>query len=251
MRKITGVLIIILLSLSCSVQRRTSGSVMAGPEREISVKILKNNNICTKDFFVRKAEIVIRGEGGKQKFLGTFKYKSKGELLLSLRTTTGIEIARIFVNTDSVFINDRINKKLLYGSTGNLTSKYGFGKTVLPVLFGDFIDAGIELEDEIRCSGNKALMDGWAGINRIRYEIDCRQTKVGKATLYEPDGKNNVDVIFSDFTVNESYMYARKILVEDNMKNWVIEIKINSIEILSGEDLEFIPGRNYERILLR
>ena len=57
------------------------------------------------------------------------------KFLISIKSHTGIEVARIFLTGDSIMINDRINKKLYYGSTSYLKNKYGLTTAVFPVIW--------------------------------------------------------------------------------------------------------------------
>ena len=71
--------------------------------------------------------------------------------LVSIKSNTGIEIARIYLTEDSVMLNDRLNKKLYYGSASDLKKKYGLTTAILPVIIGDYVNDGKSDEESQNC----------------------------------------------------------------------------------------------------
>ena len=118
MSKIKIILLISLLASACSVSRRN----VVVYEESVGDKLslfdrTREKNITETDFNIRKAEIEIKNNDQKQKLLANLKYKNPGTYLLSIRGKTGIEAARVYITKDTILINDRINKRLFYGST--------------------------------------------------------------------------------------------------------------------------------------
>ena len=77
----------------------------------------KNQNITNNGFFIQKAEIEIVTGEGKEKYLASIKFEKPDKYLISVKSRTGIEGARIYISNDSILVNDRINKKLYSGNT--------------------------------------------------------------------------------------------------------------------------------------
>ena len=107
MRKALILITLILLS-GCAVKRIASDSTqstvpLTGPQLIDSV--LKRN-ISEDGYFIEKAEIQIITNGKNEKFLVTARFQKPDKFLASIRNTTGIEGAWIYITRDSVFVND-------------------------------------------------------------------------------------------------------------------------------------------------
>ena len=67
------------------------------------------------------------------------KFEYPDKYLISIKSRTGIEGARIYISEDTILFNDRINKKMYYGSSLYLKRKYGLTTNFLPLIFGDIV----------------------------------------------------------------------------------------------------------------
>ena len=109
---------------------------------------IENQNLTKRNFFIQKAEIEILSEEENQKLIASIKFIYPDQYLISLKSKTGIEAARIFITDDTVLINDRINRKLYFGKPAQLKNKYGISPAVLPVVLGDFIKGNSKLDEQ-------------------------------------------------------------------------------------------------------
>ena len=118
MRKNALILLLIYCITGCSVVKRETNTDFLSEENQTnSYEQIRALNITNKDFNIIKAEIDISTDNEKQKLLGSIKYKTPETYLISIRNKSGIEAARILITSDTIMINDRINKKLYYGNT--------------------------------------------------------------------------------------------------------------------------------------
>ena len=104
------------------------------------MKVLLNQNLTARSFFIEKAEFKISSGDGEKSGIGTVKFQMPDKFLISIKSKAGIEVARIFLTGDSIFINDRFNKKLYYGSTSYLKSKYGYYNIIIASILGDYVN---------------------------------------------------------------------------------------------------------------
>ncbi len=147
-------------------------------------------------------------------------------------------------------VNDRINKKLYYGSTNYLNKKYGITTEMLPIILGDFI-TNIEDGEINECEKNKAYVDDRIKGKEIKYTVDCNKMKVINLTVYDEITQTNININFRNFNKRDEYTIARNISLKADNKNERIEINIEKLEIGLKNDIIFIPGKKYEKILLR
>jgi len=253
--KIGFIAVLTLLALTgCSVVRRGAGTNTLAGEltmSSFSPESVRELNITNNNFYIQKAEIEIFNNGEREKLLGSVKYINKEEYLVSVRSRSGIEAARIYVSKDTILINDRINRKLYYGSTGYLERKYGITITFLPMIFGDFRDENKILEGEIKCTEGRAGIEYEAGNNKMYFIIDCKILKIIAINIGNKDNKDGIVLTFKDFIKNNGVKYPERIEVVDNINRTEIKVYIERIEIPFTGTIEFIPGKNYEMVKLQ
>jgi hypothetical protein len=207
-------------------------------------------NITNSDFNITKAEIEIANDTEKQKMICNMKYKKSGIYLISLRNQAGIEAARIFITKDTLLINDRINKRIYYGEPNYLLDKYGITTTILPVVLGDFIsDTGGDKVAE--CDNGKTVIIEKTGVKELEYTIDCRKKKVTEIKAFSFETKKGILIRFEKFNELEESTMPKSITITDNKEETRISIIIEKIEKGPEGDITFIPGKNYEAVLLK
>jgi Domain of unknown function (DUF4292) len=243
----------VILSTGCSVVRN-GGKRNTGLSKEIITERLfesiKKQNITTNNFFIQKAEVKISTQKESKKVLASLKFEKPDKYLISIKSNTGIEAARIFISDDTILINDRINKKQYYGSPQYLNTKYGISPSVLPVILGDYINDNLSDNSQTKCSDGKLNSEGIISGIRIKYIIDCKK---GKSILTIPENKLNnegIQIQYSDFLKNGDVITPGKIVIKDFKRITTIEITIKKIESPWKGNIEFIPGNKYEVIRL-
>lgn len=250
MRKRTIILFCFLVC-SCTVTKKIVSTETT--DQEVQLKFMqqvKALNITNSDFSITKAEIEIANDMEKQKMICNLKYKKPGIYLISIKNKTGIEAARIFIKEDTIIINDRMNKKLYYGKPNYLFDKYGITTTILPVILGDFI-SDIEDNEEPECENGKTIIRKKEGIKELNYTIDCRKKKVTEIRALNIETKKEIIIEFERFIVLKESTIPKNIIINDNTNETRININIEKIEKGLENDIKFIPGKNYETILLK
>jgi hypothetical protein len=247
------VVIIIVVGISffgCSVLK-TKENITLNEGKATNAEEIASYNISTINFAFARIEISVEGSGKKQKLLGNLRYISSGKYLISLRNNTGIEGVRIYIDKDTILANDRINRKTYYGSSSHLYEKYGISPEYLPVLIGDLIIDEVNKKKNIKCKGGSTEISGLIGLNEIYYVADCSKRKVVKAEFGRESNKYPVDIKFWNFRKIGNKVYPVNILVDDLSNKNKIAIEIKKAEIYNGAEINFIPGNNYELILLQ
>ena len=252
MQKITGILFIAVFLSGCSVSRKSSvvntEEVAAG---KISEKSIVERNMTNGNFYIQKAEIEVYNEGETVNFLATLKYQKEGRYLISIRTRSGVEVVRILLANDTLMANDRINKKLYHGSTLYLESKYGISFITLPIILGDYICDNSIGESVLNCNNGKAEINNSGGKRRIDYLVNCRVKKVERAKFNSETGEGKLEVRFGSFTRSGNYLYPETCQITDAESKSEIKIEIRKIEFGTDDNLKFVPGTNYEKIILK
>lgn len=237
----------------CSTVRKVTetGTVSnMGKYNSMTDRIL-SLNMTGNNFNIVKAEIEILNNNKKQELIASMKYRKEGNYLVTLKNRTGIEAARIYITKDTIMINDRFSKKLYCGSNIYLIKKYGIETNALPLVFGDYIDELKEVEKIRDCENGISEIQGYLNQKEIWYYLDCNKAKVLSVTISEKKGSAEMNIQFSNFRSIGEMVFPGKINIEDIASETKVQINIISIDYYKEEPIEFIPGKNYERIILR
>ncbi len=211
---------------------------------------IKNRNITKNSFFVQKADIDISAPSGKEKVIANIRYEYPDKYLISIKSRTGIEAARIFSSHDTILVNDRINRKLYYGSNLDLKNRYGITNSVLPLILGDFLIDSLSDFNKLKCLNGKLNSDYIVDGIVIKYIVDCNKYK----TILI-DTKNSVDgrmieLSFHEFRKTRDVVFAGRIEFKDLHSMTTISIRIKKIEYPWAGNIKFIPGNKYELMRL-
>jgi len=210
-----------------------------------------SRNLTINDFNIVKANVEVTNNGEKQKLIASIKYRKIGNYLVTIRNRTGIEAARALVTTDTVLINDRIYRRLYCGSNDYLLKKYGVSADLLPLVFGDYLGGLTEVEVIKDCRNGISEIQGYHLNKELWYSVDCKRAKVTSVTVSEKNGTAGINMIFGDIRSEGNFVYPCRISLEDVSGKTKISIEIVSVDFTDQRELEFIPGKNYERIILK
>ena len=237
----------------CSVFRKATrtDSGIFGRSDIITKEAVLGNNLTSENFYIRKAEISIQSDELDQKFVATIKFTLPGEYLISLRSRSGIEAARIFVTNDTILANDRINRILYYGKPDVLSVRYGIPYEILPVLFGDYTTGIVGGNETEKCTdGNLVKNDIIKGL-KLNYIIDCKRGKIIKAEREGAFGQLINEMEFGEFVIYGGIEVPSQIKITDVRSKSVIQIELGKIERPWDGTIEFIPGNSYDLIELK
>jgi len=249
-----GCFIIACLIISGCASSRKSGHVddhVVGDTAGLSIpESVAEQNLTGKSFFIQKAEIeYINGEQ-KQKFLATIKFEYPGRYLISLKSRTGLEGARIFVSKDSILINDRINKTVYFGNALYLRKKFGMDQGFLALVFGDFIDNEISYTNKDQCiNGKYSLMTNAHGV-KLKYLIDCKKRKITSVNIDNSYGNERIGFEYEEFKRIGSIIVPKVTRMDYKDKNLKVKIKILKMVYPWNGSVKFFPGKGYELIEL-
>ena len=252
MSRLPVILITVLVLTGCATLKKSGKNIVWENGNTAFYKSdIKERNLTNQDFYIQKAEIEVSTAGEKQKLLGSLKFKSPGTYLLSIRSRTGIEAVRIFISEDTILINDKIGRKLYYGSSSHISNKYGISAYALPLLIGDYIDAKDRMSERVTCVKGVSKFEGNIENKRAIYVFDCKQGKIVSSDFNIQSETGGITFSFGKFQVINDKVLPEKINIEDNNKETVINIGIEKISFEPIDNIEFIPGNNYEIIMLK
>jgi hypothetical protein len=253
LRKIAFIFFCGLIINGCSVFRNSRKTVYENTDKNLTGSIVENTenqNITNNGFFIQKAEITVKTTEESNTFIANIKFEKPDKYLISLRSRTGIEGARIFISGDSIRMNDRINKKLYSGTSGYLERKYGFSQSFIPLIFGDLI---IDKKCEAKagnCIEDKLVFDCQLNGIPLSYRLDCKKRKIFSVDQINSLNQSAVKIKYEKFFNISGISIPKIIEFVDNQYNIEIKIKVIKVQLPWTGNLNFIPGRGYELIEL-
>ena len=217
---------------------------------QFTISDVKELNLSAQSFFIQRAEINIEGNGVSQRVISTIKFAEPDSFLISVRVFGGIEAARIFITSDSILINDRLNRTLYFGSNQNVKKKYGFDLMFFPVLLGDLI-TGKQDFSGISCENGNAILREFKENYIVNYFIDCQTRKCKEITVENEYAKDYISIKFDNFGKEGKIIFPQHLEISNFANFALFEIDIKNVEIGTSSGIEFIPGRNYSRIEIK
>lgn len=244
--------ILILLATvitGCSSTRKATETVTERENiREIYVNDITVNNITNSDFHISRADIEINDKNGKSFVMASLKYRKDGTYLLSVRTRSGIEMLRLYFTTDTLMANDRIKRRFYTASNAYLQKKYGISFSLIPLIFGDIVSSS-EANQIIKCSGRVNI--DRVKQNEIKYIAECGYGKIRKAEIEGSTGAGKIVMEYAEYVRDNEYVYPSRIRMKDKDETTVINFDIRRIAFEGTGLIKFVPGANYERVILK
>ncbi len=238
----------------CSVTRRaekTSGRLKPGDDAAGFYDDIRANNITAGNFYISKANLFYEDNDISLKLVAGIKFRYPDSLLVSLRSKLGIEAARVFITGDTIIINDRINRRILYGDPSALANKYGFDPDVIYVLFGDFIGESRNSGMEVKCREGKRETENILDGTNLSYTIDCDRKKAISAIFNNDLADRRIELKFDGYNRNEGKPYPENIEIVYPGQMITLGIDIERIETGWEGKLEFVPGKNYKLVKIK
>ena len=242
----------LIVVTGCTAKRYASYN-SSGAKAESTVEILSRtvrNNLAEESFYIEKGSVVINVNDETKKYLFSLKYQKPDKYLISLRSNTGIEGARIYISEDTVLINERIGKRLLTGRLKDLERLSGFPVIFLNAIFGDLVLSKDLNMREVQRVGNTLIINQSIYGRVSESVLDERIGKVVYMKLLKDSYQNELTLTYSKF--KKSLKSIPEIVeIKELNRNIEAKIKIEKIQVPWTGIIEFIPGKGYSREEIR
>ncbi|MDR2886732.1 MAG: DUF4292 domain-containing protein [Bacteroidales bacterium] len=243
----------LLAAAGCSVKKAvlTAPATGSGNMEQVMASDVAELNYTARPFFIRRAEINIDGNNKSHKLIASVRFAKPDSFLVSIRILSGLEAARILLTGDTVLINDRINRTLYFGSNRNVKKKYGFDPVLFPLLFGDLLTGSTSLPAAADCNEGTATLREIRTDCIVNYFIDCKTGKCNNITVENEFMKEYISIAFGNFDKEGKMILPKQLKIAKVANFATVEIAIKNIEFDAASIIEFIPGRNYDRIEIK
>ncbi len=234
-----------IFQTGCTAKRIVSGSSFNSNISSVEdiINKVKNNNISNEGFFIEKGNLYIKRKEDFNRFIFNCKFQKPDKYLFSFRNNAGIEGARMYITKDTLVINDRIEKKLLYGKPEDMERVYGIPYFVLNKLFGD-LDFGENVNNSFEKDENKIFLTQQSENGVWKSYLDTKNEKVKSTEFLEKNRGKIIEIIYSKFGKDRGH-FPEDIDFKDITKGINTHIHISKMVIPWNGEIEFIPGKGY------
>lgn len=201
-------------------------------------------NITAGGFFIHKGRILSTDENGRISLYFTMKFTPPSKYLISIRSKTGFEAFRVYLTEDTVLINDRLNKSVLYGNANDFERIVGLPAALLKVSLGDLFLADPKLQPDEICIENEVRINEYFMGLMVKSTIDCRIEKV-KSVLLTTGVPDEFVTIEYKKAREDNYGLPRKVEINDFRRKIKITLSLDKYTSPWVGDIEFIPGLGY------
>ncbi|MEE4115486.1 MAG: DUF4292 domain-containing protein [Marinilabiliaceae bacterium] len=254
MYKVGKYLLIVFLFVSiasCSGSRRIAKEKERRPVSlggDDLVGLTLRNNIGDKDFIISRFRLKYKDENVSKNASGFIKHSSDGKVLVSIRSLAGIEIARAYMDADSLKIYDRINSVLYMQSTDYMLGKFELDASLTDLLWGDLPEFSFGTESDSNDSDIRIY-----NLNRentsFEFIVSGRDAKLKEVSVY---GFNNDTTIinFSALQRFNDFFVPCLINIKNINRDIDIELEYSNIRFGKNKNMMFETGRvNEYRII--
>jgi Domain of unknown function (DUF4292) len=240
------IIILLILANSCSQKLIISENNYISDNNTVQdiINKIKKNNINKEGFFIEKANISIKTINGSKKFLLNSKFQIPDKYLFSIKSSTGIEGERIYIEKDTLLLNDRNEKKLLFGKPKDLEKVSGIPYFIFKRIFGDLISEESSEIISLEKINNQIVFIQKSEEGIWKSVLNPKIEKVKSTEFSKNIGREKIEIIYSKFKKEGKHIPEN---IEYNDVNEGINIKIRILKIIIPWDgeVEFIPGKGY------
>ncbi len=242
---IFGLLVVCSIFVGCSAGKM-SESVKGCRDPEKIIENTFRNNLSADGFFIQKGKLIV--DDGKEKvaFLLSVKYGRDGRYLVSIRSISGIEAMRVYLDFDTLMINDRINREVVYGKASDFERITGINTGLLKICFGDLPGENIFEINESEKNRNTIGIKGFFSGIMYNSNIDCNLKRPVSTEILVGEGVEFIKIEYKKYD-GELYKIPREIVVYDSGRQIKLNLRMRKYIIPWHGDIEFIPGAGYRK----
>jgi hypothetical protein len=240
-------LFVVFISAGCATTEKATGISSERQQRAVKDVLQKvaGKNITGAGFFIRKGKITTESESGRISLYFTMKYSVDGKYLISIRSKTGMEAFRVFLSTDTILVNDRLNRTVLYGNARDFGRITGIPAALLKISVGDIFYNNPVIQEGENCSNNEIkLKDYFQGLI-VNSTIDCKAEKLKSIVVSTGSPDLFITIDYRKFR-DDNYSVPKKVEVNDAGRKIKIIISIEKYLAPWVGEIEFIPGSGYK-----
>jgi|WetSurMetagenome_2_1015567.scaffolds.fasta_scaffold10836_5 hypothetical protein len=228
-----GISIILLISFySCSTLKKGKSLKTESTEVSTESRILelsKNNNLIKNGFIIKNAKANIESKSYTGNINLMLKVNKRGDFLAIGKGPVGIELFRIYGVNDSVWVIDRINRRIYDGMASKVYEKFGLPADFWQLLIGDIPEMAILNIDNVK----KGKTDIIAYSNDSIYDRDIfinrNALKASGLNITSSELDKSVSFKYDEFKKDGEFIFPGKVTIYSKNPMFHVEMKIDNI----------------------
>ena len=243
---LTGLIYLVLFA-GCATRHKLENiatEVQKVDDKNLLMRV-EGKNLTANGFYIQKGKILSISESGRISLYFTMKYNSEGKYIISLRSKAGMEAFRVYLSRDTILVNDRLKRNILYGNPGDFEKITGIPVALLKISVGDLFMNRPSNSDGTNCKNNELkLYDYLLGLS-VNSTIDCKEAKVKSMIVSTGEPDQFISINYFKFR-DDNYSVPKRIEINDAGRKIRIIISIEKYLCPWLGDIDFIPGEGYQ-----
>lgn len=203
MNKLTLVLVGSILLTSCN---RQVGAIFGRKSDKLEV--------VDPEFEYFSAKAKFKYDDGEKGVSATanFRIKKDSIIWLSITPGLGIEVARVLIDTENVFVLDKLNKQYYEYTFEELSKEYDFDfnfKMIQSVILGNLVEP--YKKERVEKSDNYFSYTASKGVYLFHNFIGAKSMKLEKVKVFDGGTRNTISVNYSDFILVDGQIFPNEI----------------------------------------
>jgi hypothetical protein len=247
--------LLLALSTGCQIFR-SSESVESSEEglkrrtaRYIQRQLAENQ--FDAEWVVTRAKISYSDSNESIRFQANIRIRKDSAIWMNFRKLS-IEVARLLITTDSVFLIDRINNQYLATDLGYIQRNFHLPanfQAVQSLLFGNpfYLTQQLDVTEE----GGEYVMEGKQARLTQQYFVNPETFLLTGLAFIEPENGRNFQMRLGDHQMagKKNFSYFRQLKINDPLSGPVfIDLELSKLEIDIPKTMPFEIPAHYSRI---
>ena len=249
----------LVLLYGCGLFQHTGSSELGGKDSLLELKSSWKNRIAPNSLVFNNIEGRIRNGGQESEFNGSLKYVSDSLVVISINSILNIEIFRIYIGNDSVFLLDRTKREFEATSFKMAIKKYSEFLTIPSI--GDLLLGNMMYEfkalnfNQLQKGKDyskygvvyKADSKGLENDVVIYYVLDNNTKKPIEFSLQSNEIKFHI--LYSNYDKFEDSIFPRKveILVKSREIDFLLNMEIGTLKRRENLNTHIFIPDGYKR----
>lgn len=246
---LVGMLCLGLLWVGCKATKTITGAPVKITSKELKAKLKEK----TLTYHTLQAKLSISYETPQEKrsFKGDLRVKKDSAIWLSVTPLLGLEVARIYITPDTVYILDRLNKQYVRQPLHQLEERYGLPddfSLLQSLLIGDIYPHFANADTVQFVDSAYQIVQEKGGLHQVLW-VEPYSFNLTRLNVHQKASNHQVEARFSDYELVEEQPFA-------NSRSWQLssedqfsaDLSFNRVRINNPLQFTFVVPDKYERV---
>ncbi|WP_425390179.1 DUF4292 domain-containing protein [Ekhidna sp.] len=173
-----------------------------------------NLEVVNPEFEYFSAKAKFKFDDGEKSVSATanFRIQKDSIIWLSITPGLGIEVARVLIDTENVFVLDKINKQYYEYTFDELSKEFDFDfnfQMIQSVILGNLVEP--YKKQRVERSENYFSYTASKGVYLFHNFIGAKSMKLEKVKVFDEGTNNTISVNYSDFVLVDGQVFPNEI----------------------------------------